>query len=114
MVREQFGLPIGKLEGVREPLSRIDGHAYFMNAARRLALAAVDAGEKPSVISAIVKAYLTEGSRSCIDDAMDIHAGGAICRGPENIFSGAWGSWPSAIPSWARCVARRRLTSCRP
>ena len=86
-VREQFGLPIGKFEGVRERLARIAGHAYFMNAACRLAFGAVDAGERPSVISAIVKVYLTESSRLCINDAMDIHAGAAICRGPANIFS---------------------------
>ena len=108
-VREQFGLPIGKFEGVREPLARIAGHAYFMNAARRLAVGAVDAGEKPSVISAIVKAYLTEGSRLCIDDAMDIHAGGAICRGPENIFSGAYNAIPVGITVEGANILTRSL-----
>ncbi len=109
VVREQFGLPIGKFEGVREPLSRIAGHAYFMNAARRLAFGAVDAGEKPSVISAIVKAYLTEGSRACISDAMDIHAGAAICRGPANIFSSPYNAIPVGITVEGANILTRSL-----
>ena len=63
-VREQFDTPIGRFEGIEEPLARIAGHAYLMNAARGLTCGAVDAGEKPAVLSAIVKAYLTEGMRA--------------------------------------------------
>jgi acyl-CoA dehydrogenase len=108
-VREQFGMPIGKFEGVREPLARIAGHAYFMNAGRRLAFGAVDAGEKPSVISAVVKAYLTEGSRLCINDAMDIHAGAAICRGPENIFTRPYDAMPIGITVEGANILTRSL-----
>ncbi|HIM25981.1 MAG TPA: acyl-CoA dehydrogenase, partial [Rhodospirillales bacterium] len=108
-VREQFGMPIGKFEGVREPLARIAGHAYFMNAGRRLAFGAVDAGEKPSVISAVVKAYLTEGSRLCINDAMDIHAGAAICRGPGNIFPRPYDAMPIGITVEGANILTRSL-----
>jgi len=108
-VREQFGLPIGKFEGVRERLARIAGHAYFMNAARRLAFGAVDAGGKPSVISAIVKAYLTEGSRTCINDAMDIHAGQAICKGETNIFSQPYNAIPIGITVEGANILTRSL-----
>lgn len=108
-VREQFGMPIGKFEGIRERLARIGGHAYFMNAARRLAFGAVDAGEKPSVISAIVKAYLTEGSRVCINDAMDIHAGVAICRGPENIYTSPYNAIPIGITVEGANILTRSL-----
>jgi len=59
-VREQFDTPIGRFEGIEEPLARIGGLTYLMNAARTLTAGAVDAGEKPAVVSAIVKAYLTE------------------------------------------------------
>ena len=109
MVREQFGLPIASFEGVRERLARIAGHAYFMNAARRLAFGAVDAGEKPSVISAIVKAYLTEGSRLCINDAMDIHAGSAICRGPGNILARPYFAIPVGITVEGANILTRSL-----
>ena len=96
-VREQFGLPIGRFEGIEEPLARIAGHAYFMDAARRLTCGFVDDGQKPSVPSAIVKAYLTQGMRQCMSDAMDIQAGAGICRGPRNILGKGYVGVPIAI-----------------
>ena len=96
-VREQFDTPIGRFEGIEEPLARIGGLAYLMNAARILTAGAVDAGEKPSVLSAAVKAYLTEGMRQAMSDAMDIRAGAAICRGPRNILTHAYQAVPVGI-----------------
>jgi acyl-CoA dehydrogenase len=87
MVREQFDTPIGRFEGVEEPLARIAGLTYAMNAARVLTAGAVDAGESPAVLSAVVKAYLTEGMRSVVNDAMDIRAGAGIVRGPRNVLA---------------------------
>ena len=83
-VRSQFKTPIGKLEGVEEALGRIAANAYMMDAARIMTAGAVDAGEKPSVISAIMKLHMTERVRKLIDDAMDIHGGKGICLGPNN------------------------------
>ncbi|HER26114.1 MAG TPA: acyl-CoA dehydrogenase, partial [Rhodospirillales bacterium] len=108
-VREQFGMSIGKFEGIRERIANIAGQSYAMTAAGRLAFGAVDAGEKPSVISAIVKAYLTEGMRSCLNDAMDIHAGSAICRGPGNIYSSAYTAIPIGITVEGANILTRSL-----
>jgi len=96
-VREQFDTPIGRFEGIEEPLARIGGLTYVMNAARVLTAGAVDAGEKPAVLSAIVKAYLTESMRTVVNDAMDIRAGAAICRGPRNILANAYQAVPIGI-----------------
>ncbi|MEK9721865.1 MAG: acyl-CoA dehydrogenase, partial [Rhodospirillaceae bacterium] len=96
-VREQFRLPIGRFEGVGEAMARIAGTTYLMNAARTLTCAAVDAGEKPAVLTGIVKAYLTEAMRRAVNDAMDIQAGAAICRGPRNILGRAYAAIPVAI-----------------
>ncbi|MFZ5469419.1 MAG: acyl-CoA dehydrogenase [Myxococcota bacterium] len=96
-VREQFDTPIGRFEGIEEPLARIGGLTYLMNAARVVTAGAVDAGERPSVISAIVKAYLTESMRQLVNDAMDIRAGAAICRGPRNMLAHAYWAAPIAI-----------------
>ena len=96
-VREQFNTPIGRFEGIEEALARIGAHAYFMNAARVLTCGAVDAGEKPAVLSAIVKAYLTEGMRRSLNDAMDIVAGAGICRGPNNLLGRGFVSVPLGI-----------------
>ncbi len=83
-VRSQFRTPIGKLEGVEEALGRIAANAYMMDAARTMTAGAVDAGEKPSVVSAIMKYHMTERIRKVVDDAMDIHGGKGICLGPNN------------------------------
>ena len=96
-VREQFDTPIGRFEGIEEPLARIGGLTYVMNAARRLTAGAVDAGEHPIVASAIVKAYLTESMRRVVNDAMDIRAGAAICRGPRNILAQMYQAVPVGI-----------------
>ena len=97
MVREQFDTPIGRFEGVEEPLARIAGTTYLMDATRWLTAAAVDAGEKPAVLSAIAKAYLTEAMRDVINDAMDIRAGAAIQRGPRNVLGRAYDAAPIGI-----------------
>ena len=96
-VREQFNLPIGKFEGVLERLGRMGGLTYLMEASRRLTAGAVDAGEKPSVISAIAKASMTELMRTVVNDAMDISAGAGISRGPRNVVAGAYGAIPIGI-----------------
>jgi acyl-CoA dehydrogenase len=108
-IREQFGLPIAKFEGVREPLARIAINAYTMNAAGKFTVAAVDAGERPAVASAIAKAYLTEGMRQSINDAMDIMGGAAICRGPRNIFSRAYSAIPIGITVEGANILTRTL-----
>ncbi len=84
-IRSQFRTPIGYFEGVEEPLARIAGHTYVMDAARRVTLAALDQGHKPSVISAIMKYNLTARARQVIADAMDVHGGAAVCLGPRNV-----------------------------
>ncbi|HEX6829005.1 MAG TPA: acyl-CoA dehydrogenase [Burkholderiales bacterium] len=83
-VRVQFKTPIGRFEGVEEAMARIGGNTYIMEAARRMTAGAVDLGEKPSVVSAIVKYHLTERARQVVNDAMDIHGGKGICLGPNN------------------------------
>ncbi|MEZ5461117.1 acyl-CoA dehydrogenase [Dokdonella sp.] len=96
-VREQFDTPIGRFEGIEEPLARIAGMTYLMSATRDLTCGALDAGEKPAVIGSIAKAYLTDAMRGVISDAMDIRAGSAIQRGPRNMLSRAWDAVPIGI-----------------
>jgi len=86
-VRRQFGLPIGRFEGIEEPLARIAGLTYLMEAARVYTCGAVDSGEKPSVVSAIVKLQETELLRRLILDGMDVLGGAGLCRGPRNLLA---------------------------
>jgi len=96
-VREQFDTPIGRFEGIEEPLARIAGKTYMMTATRTLTCGALDAGEKPAVLSAIAKAYLTDGMREVVIDAMDIRAGAAIQKGPRNSLARMWDAVPIGI-----------------
>ena len=96
-VREQFDTPIGRFEGIEEPLARIAGLTYLMTATRTLTCGALDAGEKPAVLGSIAKAYLTDAMREVVSDAMDIRAGAAIQRGPRNALSRMWMSVPIGI-----------------
>jgi len=96
-IREQFGMPIGRFEGVEEALARIGGNTYVMDAARVMTAGAVDLGEKPAVVSAIVKYHLTERARQVINDAMDVHGGKGICMGPGNYLAPLYQQLPIAI-----------------
>ncbi len=96
-VREQFGLSIGKFEGIEEPLARIAGYTYIMDAARTYTCGGVDSGEKPSVVSAIVKYNFTEMQRDLVNDGMDILAGNGISRGPKNLLAHAYEALPISV-----------------
>lgn len=96
-VRKQFGLSIGRFEGVEEAMTRIAGNTYMLDAARTMTAGAVDLGEKPSVLSAIVKYHCTERARAVINDAMDVHGGKGICLGPNNYLGRAYQQTPIGI-----------------
>ncbi|NNE63992.1 MAG: acyl-CoA dehydrogenase, partial [Gammaproteobacteria bacterium] len=96
-IRHQFNTSIGKFEGVEEALARIGGMSYMMDAGRLLTLSALDSGEKPSVVTAILKYYNTEHMRQVINDAMDIHGGRGVCMGPSNYIARSYQSIPVGI-----------------
>jgi len=96
-IRRQFQRPIGKMEGIEEPLARIGGNTYLMEAATTMTVGAIDIGEKPAVISAIVKRHLTERNRQVMTDAMDIHGGKGIMQGPNNYLARAYQSAPIGV-----------------
>ncbi|MEO1401077.1 MAG: acyl-CoA dehydrogenase [Cyanobacteria bacterium J06635_1] len=97
VVRHQFGLAIGKFEGIEEPLARIGGLTYLMDAARLYTCGAVDKGEQPAVVSAIAKYHFTELSRQIINDGMDILGGAGISRGPRNLLANIYSATPIPI-----------------
>ncbi len=96
-VRSQFHVPVGKFEGVEEALARIGGHTYAMDAARVMTAGAIDLGERPSVVSAIVKYHVTERARQVVNDGMDIIGGKGICLGPSNFLGRAYQQLPIGI-----------------
>lgn len=108
-IREQFGLPIGKFEGIEEVLARMAARTYYMDAARKMTAGAIDLGEVPSVPSAILKYHLTETARLVANDAMDIHGGKGICMGPNNYLARGYQGLPVAITVEGANIMTRSL-----
>jgi len=108
-IREQFGISISKFEGIEEPLARIAGTAYLLDAARRLTCAALNAGHHPAVISGIMKLQATERMRVAIDDAMDIHGGKAVIDGPQNYIGNLYRAVPVGITVEGANILTRNL-----
>ena len=96
-VREQFGISIGRFEGVEEALARIGGRTWLLDSARLLMAGGLGIGEKPAVVSAIVKQQCTELARCVLNDAMDLHGGKAVCMGPRNYLARHYQQIPIAI-----------------
>lgn len=108
-VRQQFGLPIGRFEGVEEPLARIAGSTYLLEAMRRYVCGALDAGQHPAVVTAIAKYNATESWRKIVNDGMDVLGGAAISRGPRNLLAHAYVGTPISITVEGANILTRTL-----
>ena len=108
-IREQFGVPLAAFEGIQESLARIGGNAWLMDSARILTAKAVDLGEKPSVLSAILKYHLTERGRESLTHAMDVHGGKGIIAGPNNYLARNWAGAPIYITVEGANILSRNL-----
>ena len=121
MVRQQFGMPIGRMEGVEEKVGKIAGLTYAFEGARVFACSAVDGGQQPPVVSAILKAYSTEIARELGKEGMDIFAGSGVMQGPNNILGKGYAGAPVAITVEGANIMTRTLiifgqgaTRCHP
>jgi acyl-CoA dehydrogenase len=108
-IRRQFHVPIGRFEGIEEVLARIAGSVYVMDAARVLTCGAIDRGERPSVISAIVKYHCTERMRKVVNDGMDVLGGSGICMGPRNLLGRVYQAIPIGITVEGANILTRSL-----
>jgi acyl-CoA dehydrogenase len=108
-IRKQFGLSIGRFEGVQEALARIAGNAYTISALSEASAAAVTRGELPAVPSTISKYHCTEMGRQVAQDAMDIHGGKGIILGPKNYLGRSWQASPIAITVEGANIMTRSL-----
>jgi alkylation response protein AidB-like acyl-CoA dehydrogenase len=108
-IREQFRTPIGRFEGISEPLAAIAGSTYILNASRLMTCSAVDSGCNPAIVSAIAKYHSTDTARQVMDHAMDIHAGRAVQSGPNNYLALAYCAMPVAITVEGANILTRNL-----
>ncbi|QDX82294.1 acyl-CoA dehydrogenase [Denitratisoma sp. DHT3] len=108
-IRSQFGMAVGRFEGVEEALTRIGAYTYLMDAARTMTAGAVDLGEKPAVVSAIAKYHVTERARRVVNDGMDVLGGKGICLGPSNFLGRAYQQIPIGITVEGANILTRSL-----
>ncbi len=121
MVRQQFGWPIGRMEGVEDKVGKIAGLTYLLEASRVFACSALDAGHEPPVTSAVLKAYTTELARQLVTEGMDVMAGAAVMQGPNNIIGQGYMSAPVGVTVEGANIMTRTLiifgqgaTRCHP
>ena len=108
-IRKQFGLPIGKFEGIQEKLAEIVGVTYLLEATRRYTCGGLDSGAKPAVVTAIAKYNFTELYRKILNHGMDIQAGAAISLGPRNLLAHAYFAAPISITVEGANILTRTL-----
>lgn len=108
-IRKQFNQPICQFEGIQEPLSRIAGLTYIIDASLTLTTAAIDQGVKSGIAGAIVKYHTTEFARQIALDAMDIHGGKGICLGPNNYLGRGYQGAPISITVEGANILTRSL-----
>lgn len=108
-IRKQFGTSIGKFEGVEEPLARIAGAAYYIEAMRNYVLSALDQGIAPPVVTAIAKFNATEVGRACINDGMDVLGGAGISLGHRNTLAITYIGTPISITVEGANILTRTL-----
>lgn len=109
VIRKQFGMSIGKFEGVEEPLARIAGGAYMVESLRRYVLSALDQHIFPPVVTAIAKFNATEIARNVINDAMDILGGTGISMGKRNLMATTYIGTPIGITVEGANILTRTL-----
>lgn len=108
-IRRQFNSAIANFEGIQEALGRIAGFSYIIESAVSVTATSIDAGEKPSVPSAILKYHCTEMARTILNDGMDINAGKAVIQGPKNYIANLYLSFPVAITVEGANILTRSL-----
>ena len=108
-IRRQFNSSVGRFEGVQSAIARMVGLTYIMDSARTVTAGAIDAGEKPSVPSAMLKYHVTEMGRLVANDAMDVHGGKAICLGPHNYLARGFETVPIGITVEGANILTRSL-----
>jgi len=108
-IRKQFGLSIGKFDGVQELLSRLASNAYAVTGLSHATACAVHRGDNPAVPSAIAKYHCTERARLASQDSMDILGGKGIILGPQNFVGRGWQGSPIAITVEGANVMTRSL-----
>ena len=96
-IRNQFNMPIGNMEAVREKFIDMFINTWIIHASVQFTNNILDSGSTPSVITAIMKQQTTERARNILNHGMDIYSGSGICLGENNFFTKFYNSSPVGI-----------------
>lgn len=95
--RKQFNLPLIEMQGVQDKFIDMLVNTWAIQCSVDLTNCILDSGEKPAVISAIMKQQTTDRARDVLNYGMDIHAGSSICLGDNNFLEKFYRSAPIGI-----------------
>lgn len=95
--REQFKIPLIEMEGIQNKLASMVWNTWAIQASVYVTNKLLDQGERPAVLSAVMKEQTTERARRVLEDAMDIYAGSGICVGDNNMLAKFYRSAPIGI-----------------
>ncbi|MCY4321804.1 MAG: acyl-CoA dehydrogenase [Bdellovibrionaceae bacterium] len=110
-VRRQFGVPIGKFEGIQEKLAKITGLTHLISLTHNFTLSGLNQGVVSPVISALNKYHCSELAQKVVKHGMDIMAGAGLSLGPRNKIANLHASMPVAITVEGANVLSRTLIS---
>ena len=85
------------MQGIREKIVDMAYNTYLINSSVSLTNMLLDSGEKPAVLSAIMKQQSTERAKQVINNGMEISAGSAIMLGPNNFMEKYYRSVPVGL-----------------
>ena len=95
--RTQFKMPIIKMEAIQNKLSTMLCDTWAIQSSIYVTNNLLDRGERPAVISAIMKEQTTERGRSVLNHGMDIYGGSGICLGENNMLEKFYKNVPIGI-----------------
>lgn len=95
--RTQFRRPLRDMEAVSNKFLDMIFNTWIIQSSINYTNTILDDGQKPAVISAIMKQQTTERGRTVINHAMDIYAGSAICLGDNNFIEKFYRAAPVGI-----------------
>ena len=95
--RKQFNIPLIQMEAIQNKFSDMVFNTWLIQTSISMTNNILDNGNKPAVISAIMKQQTTERARHVINDAMDIYGGSGICLGKNNFVEKFYRGIPIGI-----------------
>lgn len=94
-----FGSAGGRFDATDEPLARIAGRAYALEAARRFTCGALEAGVRSGLLGAVVSRWALEAERAALADAFAVLGPTGMALGPDHALALAQQATALSVPA---------------